>query len=142
MAGAGSGAARGVDGAGWAVFGLTLDRAGAARAFALGGARVWPPGLGERPDVAPLNDQSARSALLTWGMATMSLLRLEGGMNEVKAGQWRVTPHGDRVLIDAVRPERVWYRLMRTDSDGEPYALGVETEAPEVVATWRVEVGP
>lgn len=63
-------------------------------------------------------------------------------MDEVKAGQWRVTPRGDRALIDAVRPGRVWYRLMRTDSDGEPYALGVETETLEVVATWRVEVGP
>ena len=62
-------------------------------------------------------------------------------MTPVKAGQWREDSNGDRVLIDAVREELVWYRPMRRDSDGEPYALGVETERPEVVAGWRVVVG-
>ena len=110
-------------------------------ALALGGARVWPSHLGERPAVEPLVGSEARTAMLTLGMAMLPVLRLEGEMDEVKVGQWRVTPQGDRVLIDAVRPERVWYRVMRTDSDGEPYAVGVETETPEVVKGWRVEVG-
>jgi hypothetical protein len=60
----------------------------------------------------------------------------------VKAGQCRVNGNGDRVVIDSVTEEVVWYRTLHADSDGEVSAHAPECELLSVVERWRRAVAP
>jgi hypothetical protein len=67
------------------MMGLTVDRAGAARALALAGARHWPAHLGERPSVGVVADPELRSRLSAWAMATLALVGCESATNTDRA---------------------------------------------------------
>jgi hypothetical protein len=67
------------------MMGLTVDRAGAARALALAGAKHWPAHLGERPSVGVVADPEVRSRLSAWAMATLSLVGCGEAVNVDRA---------------------------------------------------------
>lgn len=67
------------------MMGLSVDRAGVARALAMAGARHWPKSLGPRPDVEVVSSQALRAALSAWGTATMGLLGNDEAVNVDRA---------------------------------------------------------
>jgi hypothetical protein len=67
------------------MMGLSVDRAGAARALAMAGVRAWPKSLGPRPDVEVVSSQALRAALSAWGTATMGLLGNDEAVNVDRA---------------------------------------------------------
>lgn len=60
----------------------------------------------------------------------------------VKARQFRVNGNGDRVVVDQVVGEVVWYRTLRVDSDGDVSAHAPEQTTVDEVSRWRLAVGP
>lgn len=76
------------------MMGLTVDRAGAARALAMAGARHWPAHLGERPEVEAVSDPELRSRLSAWAMATLALVGCEEAVNVDRA---QVAALGERL---------------------------------------------
>jgi hypothetical protein len=73
---------------------LSVDKAGAARALAMAGARHWPAHLGERPAVEAVSDPELRSRLSAWAMATLALVGCEGAVNVDRA---QVAALGERL---------------------------------------------
>jgi hypothetical protein len=67
------------------MMGLSVDKAGAARALAMAGARHWPAHLGERPSVGVVVDPELRSRLSAWAMATLALVGCEEAVNVDRA---------------------------------------------------------
>ena len=67
------------------MMGLSVDKAGAARALAMAGVRAWPAHLGERPSVGVVVDPEVRSRLSAWAMATLSLVGCESAVNVDRA---------------------------------------------------------
>jgi hypothetical protein len=67
------------------MMGLSVDKAGAARALAMAGVKSWPAHLGERPSVGVVVDPEVRARLSAWAMATLSLVGCESAVNVDRA---------------------------------------------------------
>lgn len=90
------------------MMGLTVDKAGAARALALAGARHWPAHLGERPAVEPVADPELRSALSAWAMATLALTGFGGAVNVDRAQVAALGASGAKTTTLLGMFERAW----------------------------------